>query len=427
MLIALLLTIQYFLICSINFIILRNIRLHLLFISVICSAFFSFVYLQFGIISTGLLWVCLVSINYVLTKSELHSSLISSSFSFLLFIFSDYLTLFINPIFDTHLSEYQRFFWTIISFLVLSSLIIILINRNKLFKNELFLPIGSLVSTGTFLIHFIVITVERYATDQQDMQTVNSYFVIGYSLTSLFVASLLVFIAKNHYKDKEKENYLHYLTQYANDIEKKYAHLRSFKHDYKNILVSMENFIEQGNINELKEYFETQIKGTSDTIFDNSLELAQLENLNVLSVKSIFLSKLNSVDTKKTKVSILVFERVENIDIDDTLLVRSLGIILDNALEATLNEEQKNFIECAVIKDCGKISFVISNSISEPLPPLYKLKATGYSSKGGNRGLGLSNLDKLVELEPRLSLETTIFENKFCQILSVNTGGTNDA
>ncbi|MCS5464611.1 hypothetical protein NWO25_07350 [Enterococcus lactis] len=97
----------------------------------------------------------------------------------------------------------------------------------------------------------------------------------------------------------------------------------------------MGNYIERGNLEELTKYFKQNILETSKTIFDNSLELSELGNLKVVSLKSIFLSKLNSVDTKRTKVSIFVFNEVDSVAVDELVLVRSLGIILDNAVEAT--------------------------------------------------------------------------------------------
>ncbi len=82
--------------------------------------------------------------------------------------------------------------------------------------------------------------------------------------------------------------------------------------------------------------------------------------------------------------------------------------------------KSEGFIECAILKDMGSVSFIISNSVSENLPPLHQLKVSGYSTKGSNRGLGLSNLDSIVAHEAHLSLETSIQDNKFCQILTVN-------
>ncbi|EME8152954.1 GHKL domain-containing protein [Enterococcus faecium] len=406
--------------CSLSFRILREKNRKFIVLSVISAVIFSLVYLQFELFATGLLWVYLIAMNFFVAKSTVHKSLISSSSAILIVIFSDYLTLFINPMFNVNVGEYTRFFYTVIVALLLSFAFRKLVNTTSLFENDLYMPMISLIATGTFLIHFIVITMERHVTNQREMEMINSYFVIVYSLLSLFSASIFVFSARKYYKNKEIENHLHYLKQYATDIEKKYSDLRAFKHDYKNMLISMGNYIERGNLEELTKYFKQNILETSKTIFDNSLELSELGNLKVVSLKSIFLSKLNSVDAKRTKVSIFIFNEVDSVAVDELVLVRSLGIILDNAVEATRMAKSEGFIECAILKDMGSVSFIISNSVSENLPPLHQLKVSGYSTKGSNRGLGLSNLDSIVAHEAHLSLETSIQDNKFCQILTVN-------
>ncbi len=122
--------------------------------------------------------------------------------------------------FNVNVGEYTRFFYTVIVALLLSFAFRKLVNTTSLFENDLYMPMISLIATGTFLIHFIVITMERHVTNQREMEMINSYFVIVYSLLSLFSASIFVFSARKYYKNKEIENYLHYLKQYATDIEK---------------------------------------------------------------------------------------------------------------------------------------------------------------------------------------------------------------
>ncbi|MEN2287331.1 GHKL domain-containing protein, partial [Enterococcus lactis] len=115
---------------------------------------------------------------------------------------------------------------------------------------------------------------------------------------------------------------------------------------------------------------------------------------------------LNSVDTKRTKVSIFVFNEVDSVAVDELVLVRSLGIILDNGVEATRKAKSEGFIECRIYKDMGSVSFIISTSVSENLPPIHQLKVSRYSTTGSNRRLGIYNLDCIVAHEADLSLET---------------------
>lgn len=46
------------------------------------------------------------------------------------------------------------------------------------------------------------------------------------------------------------------LQEYTNQIENMYSSLRSFKHDYSNIMLSMSGYIETNDMEGLREYFE---------------------------------------------------------------------------------------------------------------------------------------------------------------------------
>ncbi|HBR81480.1 MAG TPA: accessory regulator AgrC, partial [Enterococcus sp.] len=50
------------------------------------------------------------------------------------------------------------------------------------------------------------------------------------------------------------------------------------------------------------------------------------------------------------------------------------------------------------------------------------LKKKSYSSKGKERGIGLSNLDELVQLNKNVYLDTKIEEGQFTQILTIWEG-----
>lgn len=49
------------------------------------------------------------------------------------------------------------------------------------------------------------------------------------------------------------------LQEYTNQIENMYSSLRSFKHDYSNIMLSMSGYIEANDMDGLKEYFDKEI------------------------------------------------------------------------------------------------------------------------------------------------------------------------
>ena len=82
--------------------------------------------------------------TFFVAKSTVHKSLISSSSAILIVIFSDYLTLFINPMFNVNVGEYTRFFYTVIVALLLSFAFRKLVNTTSLFENDLYMPMISI-------------------------------------------------------------------------------------------------------------------------------------------------------------------------------------------------------------------------------------------------------------------------------------------
>ena len=98
-------------------------------------------------------------------------------------------------------------------------------------------------------------------------------------------------------------------------------------------------------------------------------------------------------------------------------LVRGLGIILDNALEEleTLNGGKLNIL---FTKEEEEVVIIISNSCSGTVENIRTLKTKGFSSKGMNRGLGLSNLQEIIN-ENDFVLDTSVKNNLFTQIIRI--------
>ena len=158
-------------------------------------------------------------------------------------------------------------------------------------------------------------------------------------------------------------------------------------------------------------------------IFENTFEHANIQLVKVNSLKSILISKLSAASENGVKTSLLIFDELSYVPINEIEVVRILGIVLDNAIEATIPYKKQAFVECAILRESTEVKIFLSNSIHEEMPPLHVLKERGVSTKGKNRGLGLRNLDDLVGKNELLSLETILKNDTFCQIISIKERG----
>ncbi|HCC95578.1 MAG TPA: hypothetical protein DEQ26_14895, partial [Flavobacteriaceae bacterium] len=69
----------------------------------------------------------------------------------------------------------------------------------------------------------------------------------------------------------------------------------------------------------------------------------------------------------------------------------------------------------AVFKNKQEIQFIIQNDCKDHMPSIQQLKKEGFSTKGDNRGLGLSNIKEMLANYKNVVLKTTIKDQLFTQ------------
>lgn len=68
--------------------------------------------------------------------------------------------------------------------------------------------------------------------------------------------------------------------------------MRSFKHDYVNLLTTMSGYMEENNMKELKSYFYQEILPISHSFSENNSRLSSLSFIENLELKGLLSSKL---------------------------------------------------------------------------------------------------------------------------------------
>ena len=244
-------------------------------------------------------------------------------------------------------------------------------------------------------------------------------FICYFSISTV----LIVNITKAHIAkadmDMRQDSY-NKLQEYTNQIERMYSSLRSFKHDYSNIMLSMSGYIEADDMDGLKEYFEKEILPTGRNISKNTAHINQLMNIKVPELKSIISAKLLYAIELNISVSIEVTDEAADMPMDTLDMARVIGIFLDNAIEAAL-ETDAPFISFALIHLDTDYVFIISNSFLDKGVPYASLAQPNVSTKGGNRGLGLYNAHEIIAKYNSVFLDTEIQEGTFVQRLRMGT------
>ena len=172
-----------------------------------------------------------------------------------------------------------------------------------------------------------------------------------------------------------------------------YDDLRRFRHDYKNILISLNSALDDNNIEDAKQSLH-QLTQSSNRIIDLPTDvLGALQNITNSGIKSIVYQKI-SVAIKAHLHPRL--EVVRPIDLTKTLqsldAIRIIAILLDNAIAAAKNSTQKE-ISLSLFENDNAQFIIVGNSTKESRVDLELLAKIEHSvSINSSHHLGLRNL-----------------------------------
>ncbi|WCJ49450.1 GHKL domain-containing protein [Lactiplantibacillus plantarum] len=207
-------------------------------------------------------------------------------------------------------------------------------------------------------------------------------------------------------------------TRYMHEIETHYNELRRFRHDYQNIMLSINEYLKTDDLAGLQQYYQQNIAPVTKRVSDEQYNLEDLSRVQVKSVKSILFSKLSYAQSQGVKVQFDLKQVLNGVTTNELDLAIALGIILDNAIEVTAGHYYGELMS-AIFVTAHSTVFLVQNNVFDSLPPLWQLKEAGYSTKGQERGLGLSQLSAIVNRNENMILETRLLASAFVQRLTV--------
>lgn len=176
----------------------------------------------------------------------------------------------------------------------------------KIIRDKTTLKIAAIVVFFTIIIYFINICSDRFSVLARFLVISNELFTVLYGVMSTIIYCVLLFIKKKEFETREQQKEMRHLIEYSEQIENNYLALRKFKHDYKNILFSIEDYIQTKDIEGLQKYFYQSIKATETIFEENNLPIASISNLKIREIKSIILSKLYVASQKGVEVNVMI-------------------------------------------------------------------------------------------------------------------------
>jgi two-component system sensor histidine kinase AgrC len=345
-------------------------------------------------------------------------------------IISDYIVSCINVfVFNLHIVKYYHSGTYILSLIETIAIIVIISrvigylieNKFKIFNVDFTNKFGLIIIislTITLIVFYTNIVLGSKLGFTDEILKLNGVLFFIYCI---FLGKIMDILFKSFTKElefKNKQAHFESLQRYTENLENLYSEMRVFKHDYINIISSMIGYMEDNDMEGLKAHFTKNIVPLSDEIGRSSSQIDLLKNIKVPEIKGILSSKLIRAQEIGIDVKIDVVEPISNIPMGIIDIVRALGILLDNAIEGA--EKCKTpILRVGFIKREDSLIVIIVNSCLEDVPPIYRLNKKGFSTKGENRGVGLSNLKMILDKYENVFLDTIIEDNTFLQKVTI--------
>lgn len=249
--------------------------------------------------------------------------------------------------------------------------------------------------------------------------TMNVKIMLGNIIICAVIVSLNIYGLLNKREAEKNERDVKQLTEEKKNLLDVTDNIRCFKHDFNNIIQAIDGYIYLNDMKSLQVYFKSLLKECNHVKVVDFLNCQGLDNP---AIYGVLLNKFQIAEENGIKMNIDIMVSLKDLNEKAYVISRMLGILVDNAIEAT-NECDEKMVNIQFLKDRkrDKIDIVIENTYANKDVDTCKIFEKNYTTKKdkGNTGLGLWKIQDILKKDNNLELFTTKDETMFKQRIEI--------
>lgn len=257
----------------------------------------------------------------------------------------------------------------------------------------------------------------------QGILTVNYVDILPIQFTFFNFICLLIYFVLSFYslakimKLVKTTQKLESAEEYNKTLHILHDSVRGFKHDFDNIVTTIGGYIKTNDMKGLEKYY-SQLEEDCEKV--NNLYILNPDIINNPGIYNLLTTKYGEAVRKGIKVNLTFLLDLNNLHMKIYEFARMLGILLDNAIEAASESDEKvlNIVFRNDSKNNRNI-VLIENTYKDKNVNIDEIFNKGVTGKENHTGLGLWEVKQILKKNNNINLYTNKNDTYFSQQLEI--------
>lgn len=231
-------------------------------------------------------------------------------------------------------------------------------------------------------------------------------FLLGYTLLSAIVLI---------HDNRQKKVFLHDLKLVLKEERTNFELAREYRHDINSALLGLTEFLSNEDIQGAKNYLKELTSHSSSYL--KEYRHAQLITIHSTALRGLLNEFINRCQSNNIPVELNIDDEGVPLPIGQIDFLQATSILLNNAFEASL-EEKNPYIQFSLENKANYLEVQIENTVTKAIS-IHESITKNFSTKEGHSGIGLTNLNKIMEKYTEADFQLQVIENQFIAVIEI--------